>query len=331
MSPSLQLQLVSDLHLEVPKSSPLYTTINIDIRASYLCLLGDIGLVKDDGLYVFLRGTLEQHMGCRIFYIIGNHESYQLAYQETVAKLREFESEALRVYDGRFKLLDRDRIDLDDSTTLLGCTLWSSISAEQADAACLRLNDFNPVRGIRGWSVDSYLSQHRQDIEWLNAQVLELQDKEPHREIAILTHHSPTVDLRALEPRHRDSEVSTCFATDMSNQPCWMSPMVKLWAFGHTHYDCAFRDESTGKLVVTNQKGYGQQNVETVLVEVNREEEWKLIAPRNLQEPITKDEWLKAGDDGNPRIKHVFESRETKRSLFRRAADRLKIFKRDGE
>lgn len=328
MSPSsLQLQLVSDLHLETPKSSPSYTTIDLDIQANYLCLLGDIGLVKDDGLFAFLRGTLEHHVGCRIFYIIGNHESYQLPYQEAVKRIREFESEAANKYSGQFKLLHRDRYDIDDTTTLLGCTLWSAISPEQASAACMRLNDFNPVHGIQGWSLDGYLSQHRQDLEWLNAQVLKIQAEEPHREIAILTHHSPTVDLRAIEPRYHGSEVSTCFATDMSDQPCWTSPKVKLWAVGHTHYDCAFRDGLAGKLVVTNQKGYGQRKVETVLVEVNAEE-WKLVGSRDLQEPIAREDWLKAGDVESPRIKHVFESRGAKQSLFQRAAENLSIFKR---
>lgn len=35
-----------------------------------------------------------------------------------------------------------------------------------------------------------------------------------------------------------------------------MSSKVKLWAFGHTHSSCNFRDEETGKLIIANQKGY---------------------------------------------------------------------------
>ncbi|KAJ4294350.1 hypothetical protein N0V90_008040 [Kalmusia sp. IMI 367209] len=148
----LQLQIVSDLHLETPLTSPSYTTFELDVQANNLCLLGDIGLVKDEGLFVFLRATLDRSRGTRIFYILGNHEAYQLSYELAVKKLRDFEEEVRSEYGGRFILLDRDRYDLDASNTILGCTLWSAVSLEQADEAQLRLTDFNEDRGIRKWN-----------------------------------------------------------------------------------------------------------------------------------------------------------------------------------
>jgi len=72
----------------------------------------------------------------------------------------------------------------------------------------------------------------------------------------IVTHHCPTVDARASDPAHHDSPISSAFVSDLSLEPCWMASAVKLWAFGHAHHSCAFRDEGTGKLVVANQKGY---------------------------------------------------------------------------
>ena len=50
-----QFQILSDLHLETPLTSPLYSTFKLKIHASNLFLLGDIGLAKDAALFTFLR------------------------------------------------------------------------------------------------------------------------------------------------------------------------------------------------------------------------------------------------------------------------------------
>ena len=50
--------------------------------------------------------------------------------------------------------------------------------------------------------------------------------------------------------------------TDLRNEECWSNSKVKMWAFGHTHYNCEFEDE-TGKKVLANQKGYYMMPQET--------------------------------------------------------------------
>lgn len=46
----------------------------------------------------------------------------------------------------------------------------------------------------------------------------------------------------------------------MSEQPCFKSAHVKVWAFGHTHFNCDFvvdRADAGGPLrLVTNQRAY---------------------------------------------------------------------------
>jgi hypothetical protein len=93
-------------------------------------------------------------------------------------------------------------------------------------------------------------------VTWLNEEVRKLQIEEPQRQVAIVTHHCPTTDARAIDPRHQGSSMSTAFATDLSAELCWTSPAVKLWAFGHTHCSCAFHEENSGKLILANQRGY---------------------------------------------------------------------------
>ncbi|KAF1921327.1 Metallo-dependent phosphatase-like protein [Ampelomyces quisqualis] len=250
------LQIVSDLHLETPITSPQYAKFKLHVSGTALFLLGDIGLVKDDGLFDYLRRLLDQNRGCRVFYVLGNHEAYQMTLKEAVEKLRAFEEEMKQESGGRFHVLSRNRFDLNENLTILGCTLWSNIQPHQASEIYKRLTDFNEERGIREWTPERYVSEHTRDLAWLNAEVQHIETHEPHRSIMIATHHCPTEDPRATAPEHKFSAMSSAFVSDLSREPCWQSPAVKLWAFGHTHYSCTFQDETSGKLIISNQKGY---------------------------------------------------------------------------
>lgn len=99
---------------------------------------------------------------------------------------------------------------------------------------------------------------HRRDVAWLNAQVAELEGSDV--DIIVLSHWSPTRAARAGDPRHAGSPVTSAFATDLSGEKCFSSGKVKVWAFGHTHYNCDFvleREGGAGPLrLVANQRGY---------------------------------------------------------------------------
>ncbi|KAI1115531.1 Metallo-dependent phosphatase-like protein [Nemania sp. NC0429] len=262
-----QFQVLSDLHLERPLGAPLYETFPIPVKGSHIFLLGDIGLVLDDALFHFFRSLLQKMRGSRFFYVMGNHEAYRTTLPDAVRRLRAFEKEAIYEFGGRFVFLNRGRFDVDANTTILGCTLWSDVLPQQAPDVKAHLTDFDEQKGIHNWSLESHLEEHWRDRDWLNSQICILKEKEPHRRIIIATHYSPTLDKRAVEPEHQGSGISSAFATDMSKDPCWLSAAVKLWVFGHTHYNCGFRDEATDKLVIANQRGYAGAEVLEVLVE----------------------------------------------------------------
>lgn len=69
-------------------------------------------------------------------------------------------------------------------------------------------------------------------------------------------HYCPSTHEEVVDPRHNNSKLSSGFMTDLLNEQCWQSEIVPLWAFGHTHFNCDFRDVTTGKRVMTNQRGY---------------------------------------------------------------------------
>ena len=288
---SPQFQVVSDLHLETPIASPAYDYFTkfsrVPLHASNLFLLGDIGLIRDDQLFTFLRSLLSRTPNLKIFYVLGNHEAYGITMVAALTAMRRFEESTKRDFGERFFFLNRRRVDLSPTISILGCTMWSRIEDAQAAACTEALTDFHEMNGIRDRTVDAHNKDHARDLAWLNEQVASISTTEPKRHIIILTHHSPTADPRANNPAHADSKLSSGFRTDLSAEVCSKSRNVRMWAFGHTHWSCQYVVEREGRgnmLVVSEQKGYaypegkGTWAVRPVIVKAgDGEEGWKAV------------------------------------------------------
>jgi len=78
--------------------------------------------------------------------------------------------------------------------------------------------------------------------------------------IIIFTHWSPSKNARAVDPKHATSLITSAFSTDLSEEKCFKSEKVKIWAFGHTHYNCDFiverKDGAVSLRLLANQRGY---------------------------------------------------------------------------
>lgn len=250
----LSIQIVSDLHLE-----SVGYDYQITPKAPYLALLGDIGLVSDREYIDFLDKQLSQFQV--VLHVLGNHEPYRSSWDSTWTKLDKFQkaNRLKRNQDpqsstGVYVLLYRGQHTIPETKiTILGCTLFSAIPGHAMTPVSNGLSDFF---SIDGWTVEEHCSEHQEDLKWLNDRVKSLVSEDPDSKIVILTHYSPTVDSRAVEARHADSLLRFGFQTDLANEECWTSRSVKLWAFGHTHFNCDFTDEKSNKRVYTNQRGY---------------------------------------------------------------------------
>ena len=157
---------------------------------------------------------------------------------------------------GEFVLLDRAVFLLPGTNiVILGCSLFSSIPPESHMAVSLGLNDFFQTKD---WEVGAHNDAHKRDVAWLNAQVADLEQSDV--KIMIFSHWSPSQDARAIESRHIGSPITSAFSTELSKEPCFKSNKAKVWAFGHTHYNCDFeveREGGAGPLrLLTNQRGY---------------------------------------------------------------------------
>lgn len=250
-------QIVSDLHLESPKA---YDVFDIPPRAPYLALLGDIGYTKHGEDYLgFIRRQLSAFK--MVFLVLGNHEPWHSSWADSKSMFRRLEEQITdeRKSDrslGRFVFLDRSSYTLADESSgeevvILGCTLFSQIPAESAEAVSFGINDFY---NISNWTTENHNEAFHTDLSWLNDQVESAHTT--HKKVAIFTHYSPTLDHRAMDTRHQNSPLLSGFATDLLTKTCWKSSVVKLWAFGHNHFNCDFVDEDTGIRLFTNQRGY---------------------------------------------------------------------------
>jgi Calcineurin-like phosphoesterase len=248
-----QFQIISDLHLEAP---PAYDLYNIPAPAPYLALLGDIGDSRGTGLVKFLSQQLKKFE--IVFFLLGNHEPYHSSWASAKLRIQTLaESITQRRKNGesigKLIFLDQQRYDINEYVTILGCTLYSNILDDQLEHVSLGLNDFY---NIEDWDVHAHRQAHLSDVQWLNEQVRSISQIEPGRKIVIMSHHNPVFGGPANNPKYAKSLYTSGFSTDLSTQECWMNSRVKLWAFGHTHYNCDYKDENTGKRVMTNQRGY---------------------------------------------------------------------------
>lgn len=247
-------QIVSDLHLETPAAYDLFA---IPPKAPYLALLGDIGNVKDDGLFAFIEAHLAKFQV--VLFLLGNHEPYGSNWLAAKERVRKFSEDISRRRAqgetdlGKFVFLDQTRYDISNDITVLGCTFYSKVLDNQAETVSFGLNDFY---SITDWTVGKHTAAHEADLEWLNDQVSMITRSNPHHKIAIFTHHSPTVASETSDPAHVNSRISSGFSTDLTGETCWEKPQVRLWAFGHTHYNCDYTEQRTGKRVMANQRGY---------------------------------------------------------------------------
>ncbi|RMZ78131.1 hypothetical protein DV738_g3993, partial [Chaetothyriales sp. CBS 135597] len=250
----MAVQILADLHLEAPKA---YDIFEIVPKAPYLALLGDVGNVashKDDYL-AFL--TLQLKNFRAVLFVPGNHEAYHSSWPEALSILRTFEQDVHKDGSlGDFVLLDRAVFKVPDTNVvILGCSLFSSIPAENEMAVSIGLNDFFQTDD---WDVARHNEAHKRDLAWLNSQVTDLEHS--NVKIMIFSHWSPSLDARAMDPKHVRSPITPAFSTELSGEACFKSDKVKLWAFGHTHFNCDFMiqraDGSSPLRLLANQRGY---------------------------------------------------------------------------
>lgn len=161
----MELQILSDLHLESPKAYDFY---EVKPSAPNLALLGDIGCVSDPAYLTFLTAQLAQFQ--IVFHLLGNHEPFGSTWDAAIETLREFEEQNHRERAqspgssiGEYVLLDRDEFHLpSQNLTVLGCTLFSDVPARSmTDVSFGRQYKLFPSYGLPSFASYHFRTSNR--------------------------------------------------------------------------------------------------------------------------------------------------------------------------
>ncbi|PKS13313.1 hypothetical protein jhhlp_000084 [Lomentospora prolificans] len=281
--PPIQIQLLSDIHLEIASQ---YTTYSFPHTAPYLLLAGDVGNLVHYADYLAFLKSLTPHYS-RVFLLLGNHDFYGLTYEATLDAAARITAEP--DLHGKVTLLHRTRWDDPDSDlTILGCTLWSRVPAKAGDTVFYRVSDYLQ---IKEWTVEKHNEKHLEEVDWLKRELAKLalehkaavkkvadENKKRRKEaeanrpkaasppvqdlpadlplprrrrILVATHHAPCVK-GAQRPDKEDKPWASAFVTDLVPKGGWSD--VDVWAFGHTHFSTEMLVKGTR--IVANQRGY---------------------------------------------------------------------------
>jgi hypothetical protein len=272
----MKIQIVSDLHLEMPNARVTlegrFQQIP-DTSADLLVLAGDIVPEEAEDLAWIL-----EPIRCPIVWVLGNHEWYRRrlllsdakspAHAAMVAEVRERFHKDLH-------LLEEGELALPGGWRVLGTTWWPAMDwvnrdgepcfepghdlAYVHDAIHREINDFKYITVERAKPggpssfgkahIDDLIILHRRHHRWLRDAITA---GDTARTI-VVTHYVPT--NQETPARFRTSELNPYFRTPyLDRNGC----AVPLWICGHTHESVDVRIGATR--VVANPAGYGFEN-----------------------------------------------------------------------
>jgi Icc-related predicted phosphoesterase len=231
----LQLQVVSDLHLDHHRDGGLDFLTHLPVAAEVLVIAGDLAELR------FFGQTKERLESLckgrrRVFFVTGNHEYYNGTPSAVDALIAAVEAElpVLRVLrPGRVEELDGHRV--------LGATLWFRDDPYNAMYA-KNMNDFHQIKQFTPWV-------YEQNVAALNFLESDLSPGD-----IVVTHHLPSKE--SVHPRYTGSPINRFFLCDMEGLIRERKPA--LWLHGHTHQACDYKIDTCR--IVANPLGYPRES-----------------------------------------------------------------------
>lgn len=213
----MKIQVISDIHLEFLKNLDVLNLQNFK-KAEYLFLAGDVGIPLENKLWLEFMTWCNTHFS-KVFYVLGNHESYGYMFEKTVA----FVKESLKTLKNIILLEKGVVYDL-ENYKIVGCTLWTDID----DISAEYLNDTKMIftKNVYTPINTTFIKNiYNEDKAWLSQILTELKSDK----VIVMTHHLPT--KACVDPRFKNSKYEKGFVADVDD----LIKNAKCWIFGHTH------------------------------------------------------------------------------------------------
>ena len=252
----IQIQVYSDLHLELTKSIP-----KIVPKSPYLFLAGDISRFNHPSFGEFLSYCNENWE--KTFYVFGNHDYWNR--NSYVQKIKRQTKEFLETNKlTNIHILDNEFVSLNEDVIVLGSTFWTQSPFVSEYEARMYINDYNMIRYKRVIEYpipydlaprdvnDMYFEDCSKIYDLLNNNEL-TKDKK----VIMMTHFPPQYSGTSHPKYSSQSQIMKNYFThpngtiksfeNTSNILCWIS--------GHTHYSYDFVSHE-GVRLISNQMGY---------------------------------------------------------------------------
>jgi len=246
----MNIQLLSDLHLETESFSPQAAP-----RADMLVLAGDIDSTWQ-GLSLFA------HWPVPVIYVPGNHEFDGRDVDEALTGLRA-RCRALGI-----TMLERDThiVQAPDGRRIrfVGTTRWSDFDlfgeasrAKTMRAATYFVKVMKATRKGEPFGPEQVREEALACRQWLADTLAVAPTPDQHWDsTAVITHYGPS--LLSADPRYgrQPGTASFCNADDD------LLPLAPLWIHGHLHcrHDYVFEHERGQTRVVSNARGHGYKH-----------------------------------------------------------------------
>jgi len=255
----MKIQLLSDIHLEF---APLDLT-----GGETLLLVGDITVAdtlraeRTDQRGINVRLNTKEFFDeasakyQRVYYVAGNHEHYQGAYNSTHGLLRTL----VKQYPN-MTFLQNESVELTPTVRLFGSTGWTDLNRGETgakDCARINMNDFAGEIRLDAahrkplFSPENSIDEHMLMLQRLRAEL----NAHPNSDFLVMTHHCPT--FKSVHPKYGNSLLNYAFASNDS-EFILDNPRIKWWVHGHTHdsFDYMVGDCR----VMCNPRGYTNVN-----------------------------------------------------------------------
>lgn len=252
----IQIQIYSDLHLELTKSIP-----KIVPKSPYLFLAGDISRFNHPSFGEFLSYCNENWE--KTFYVFGNHDYWNI--NSYVQKIKKQVKKYLQDRQlTKIQFLDNEFVSLNEDVIVLGSTFWTQSPFVSEYEARMYINDYNMIRYKR------VIEDHRpynlapRDVNQMYFDdcsklydVLNINELTRNKKVIVITHFPPQqtgtshskYNLQGKMMKNYFSHPNGTIKSleNTSNILCWIS--------GHTHYSYDFVS-SEGVRLISNQMGY---------------------------------------------------------------------------
>ena len=238
----VQIQLVSDLHIEYKNDSVPDPLDFITPSAEILVLAGDIGsLYKYNQLKLFLEKLCTHYT--YVLFVPGNHEFYKindtsLPLFVLMNKLFQLSKEIPNLI-----VLNKSSVQIDD-VCIIGCTLWSEPMVN-IPPFIVRINGFNN---------HVYKNKHIADLKYIENMISYCNENK--LKLVVVTHYLPTYDV--IPEYKKEKKYISLYASHLDH--LLTKDKVHIWMAGHIHHNFDYITEN-GTRLVGNQLGKPRDNI----------------------------------------------------------------------